>query len=89
MKILLTTIALMIAAPALAQTGGGHDAHAAHGTANHAQHEDHDKGCCAKDEKGRMACCEKMKAKEKKMACCADDAKAASSSDAHAGHGKH
>ena len=44
--------------------------------------------CCKKDADGAMACCAKMKAEGKKMACCDKPAaSAASGADPHAGHG--
>jgi hypothetical protein len=82
MKILLTAIALTIAAPAFAQAAPA-DAHAGH---DGAKHEDHHGDCCEKGADGKMACCEEMKATAKKMACCDKEAGKDKAADAHAGH---
>ena len=89
MKILLTTIALIVAAPVAAQTAApAADPHAGHSMpADHGQHKDKDDGkahdgCCDhKSSDGKkMPCCA-----EGKMDCCADKA-AKGAADAHAGH---
>jgi hypothetical protein len=89
MKYLLTALVLTIAAPALAQNAGGADAHAGHGSAEHSRHAGHDGGCCGKDAQDKKACCDKMQADGKKMACCEKGADKKAPADAHAGHGKH
>ena len=65
MKIILSALALVIAAPAIGQTAPAVDPHAGH----HAQpqgmgHSTHQKG-----EHDCKACCEKMKGKDGKMEC--------------------
>jgi len=93
MKIVVTAIAMMIAAPAAAQTAAPaadqHAGHAQHGQSSkddHSQHgadhNDHMK-CCEKGAE-MVACCEKAKASGGKMDCCA--AHAGAKADAHAGH---
>ena len=83
MKMLLTVIALTIAAPVVAQTAAPADPHAAHKMDGHAEH----KGdCCDKDPKAMKACCDEAKAAGKKMACCEKDAAKGGATDAHAGH---
>jgi Spy/CpxP family protein refolding chaperone len=89
MKILLTAIALTIAAPAAAQTAqpaanphAGHAMPADHGQhkGNHSQHD---------GEAGHEAHkkhCEQMKADGKKMDCCEKHAEKSGATDPHAGH---
>lgn len=90
MRMMLAAIAMTVASPALAQNAAPADAHAQHGTAAHAQHTGHAGhdmgGCCEKDAKGKMACCEKMKANGKEMTCCEKPAAQAPAADPHAGH---
>lgn len=94
MKILFTALAMIVAAPAAAQTAPAVDPHAGH--AQHGQpakddhsqhgaaHKDHMK-CCEKGADGKMMeCCEKAKASGGKMDCCAEHS--AKKADAHAGH---
>lgn len=79
MKLIMTAIALAIAAPAAAQTAP--DQHAGHGM-DHGAKPHEGKGCCDKDAEGkRKPCCDEAK----KMDCC-DKAKEgeASKHEAHA-----
>ena len=81
MKTLIGALALVIAAPVVAQSAPAKapkSDHAQHQPADHGQHE---KDCC------KDGCCEKMKQQGKTMACCGEKAgdKSADRSD----HGKH
>ena len=78
MKTLIAALALLIAAPAMAQTA---DPHAGHGT-GHEQHKD----CCQqKDADGtRKDCCEK--GKDGKLSSCCEKHAKQGDKDAHAGH---
>ena len=77
------------AAHAAQAAPGGHAGHTAPATDPHAGH-DMSGGmmdCCKKGADGTMACCAKMKAEGKKMACCDKPAASASSgADPNAGH---
>jgi hypothetical protein len=80
MKIIMTAIALAIAAPALAQTDAhqGHGQNQGHGPAQHGQHQpgehqNHRQGCCAdRDGNGRMDCCEQAQDGERRSCCDAE-----------------
>lgn len=93
MKMLLTAIALTIAAPALAQTAAPADAHAGHhgqATSSQAQpatnsHAGHDMGGMM-DAAAMKAQCDKMKAEGMKMDGCAMHAGSKAKADPHAGH---
>ena len=100
MKFLLTTVALAIASPAVAQFApadlhAGHTAaasqapqagHATNGAVGAEMDHSQHKGCCDKQSAGKaMPCCEKVGASGKKMACC-DKTASAKPSDPHAGH---
>jgi hypothetical protein len=85
MNIILTALAMAIAAPAYAQAADPHAGHATGSTSTpaapaHADHDPAKKGCCADKQ---MSCCKDMQGKS----CCADKAKAGT--DAHAGHQGH
>jgi hypothetical protein len=86
MKTLIAAIALTIALPAAAQTGG----HSQHQGMDHSQHKGMDHGkehrdCCEhKDAAGKpMECCAKAAKEGKKMPCCDKHEQA---KDAHSGH---
>lgn len=77
------------AAQASPAAAGAHAGHAAPATDPHAGHDMSSKSmdCCKKGADGTMACCAKMKAEGKKMACCDKPAASATSAaDPHAGH---
>ena len=98
MKIIISALALVLAAPAAAQTttpvAPSHSKPAQHQGMDHSQHQgmDHSQhqGTCCKGE-DHQACCEKAKADGKAMPCCQDgsgkpgQAPAAGHED-HAGH---
>lgn len=101
MKMLLTAVAMMIASPAPAQTApatelASHAAHPTQATAGiHAGHGAPSKNphaghammdCSKKGAAGVMACCAKMKATGKKMACRDKPATSGAGSDPHVGH---
>ena len=77
MKYLIGAIALIIAAPAAAQTApvAQHQEHQQHGqmpAGQHqpGQHQEHRDGCCAdRNNNGRMDCCENMQPGER---CCCE-----------------
>ena len=85
MKYFMTAIALVIAAPAAAQTTPaqqhqGHDQHQQHGQglqqgqAQHSQHQEQG-GCCAdRNGNGRMDCCEGMAQSGDRRGCCPEPA---------------
>ncbi|MGQ0590245.1 MAG: hypothetical protein ACT4N8_12065 [Sphingosinicella sp.] len=85
MKIIMTAIALAIAAPAMAQAGAqpshaqhqGNAQHQGHDQAQHGQHQGHGQhqqghaGCCAdRNGDGRMDCCERMAEAGDRRGCC-------------------
>lgn len=91
MKVVFASLALVLAAPAVAQTAPTADPHAGHaqhqqgGQAQHQQgghadhgamHGDHAKMDCCKDGKHKE-CCDKMKQQGSAMACCKDKPAAA------------
>ena len=84
MKIILSALALAIAAPAIGQTAPAADPHAGH----HAQPQAMDHSQHQKGEHECKKCCEEMKGKDGKMECKdkAADAKPAESAHDHAGH---
>lgn len=93
MKSMISAIALLVAAPALAQAVPAANPHAGHSAEQYAKHQgqgheghgEH-KDCC-KD--GKMACCEKMKQQDKSMKCCEkmkQHDKDAADHNGHAGH---
>lgn len=92
-KMLLTAIALTIAAPAAAQTAAPADAHAGnHGQAASSQarpatdpHAGHDMGGMM-DAEAMRAHCEKMKAEGMKMDGCDMPAGSKAEANPHAGH---
>lgn len=90
MKILMTAIALVISAPAAAQTAPaqqhqGHDQHQQHGQGQQqgqaqpgqhqqGQHQEQG-GCCAdRNGNGRMDCCEGMAQSGDRRGCCPEQA---------------
>lgn len=93
MRMLLTAIALTVAAPALAQTAAPADSHAEHSapagsapTATSANpHADHDMGGMM-DAQAMKAHCDKMKAEGKTMDGCDMHKGSATNADPHAGH---
>ena len=93
MKMLLTAIALTIAAPALAQTAAPVDAHAGHNAQTASSpakpatdpHAGHDMGGMM-DVEAMKAHCEKMKAEGMTMDGCDMHAGSKSKADPHAGH---
>lgn len=97
MKMILTAMALLIAAPALAQTAapaGPHAAHSGHAATAQAQpaadpHAGHAMDGTMKGHAMSAECkkmCEEMKAAGKKMECCDKHAGAEAAADPHAGH---
>lgn len=86
MKYFMTAVALVIAAPAAAQTAPaqphqGHDQHQQHGQGQHQGHDQHGQpqqgqhqaqgGCCAdRNGNGRMDCCEGMAEAGARCGCC-------------------
>lgn len=95
MKTIIGAIALLIAAPAAAQTATATDPHAGHaqhqqgqhGGQDHSQHQqgqhsDHKSMDCCKDGK----CCKKMSQQGKKMACCEHGEQKAGAHGDHGGH---
>jgi hypothetical protein len=95
MKTIISAIALVLAAPAAAQSTTPTNPHAGHTQGqpmDHSQHQqatDHSKhegGCCKGDD--AMACCEKAKKDGKVMPCCdGKDDEAAPAPEG--GHGSH
>ena len=94
MKMLIGAFALIIAAPAAAQTAPA-DRHAGHAQQgqhqdhkNHGQSGDHSKhmGCCKPGKDGKAAgCCDMAMQQGQKMGCCADHGKGQGGE--HKGHG--
>ena len=88
MKTLIGAIALVVAAPAAAQTVPAAEPHAGH--AQHEQqgqsgHGEHKMDCC-KDGKHKE-CCEKARQQGKKMECCAKHGESqAGGQQGHSGH---
>jgi hypothetical protein len=84
MKIILSALALVIAAPAMGQTAPTADPNAG----NHAQHHGTDHSKHQKGEHDCKACCEKMKGKDGKMECMdmKADTKTAQPESAHEDH---
>ena len=95
MKTLIGAIALLLAAPAVAQSSAPaadpHAGHAQHQQGQHHQGEHGQRGehaghmACCKDGQHKE-CCEKAKAEGRKMACC--EGKPAAAAD-HSGHSQH
>jgi hypothetical protein len=84
MKILVTAIALMIAAPAAAQASNPHAAHDPHAAHKTGGHEGHKRDCCKDaDSNGKMDCCE---TKDGKPNPCCDEAAVAGTHEQHDGH---
>jgi hypothetical protein len=79
MKIILSALALVIAAPAMGQTAPTADPNAG----NHAQHHGTDHSNHQKGEHDCKACCEKMKGKDGQMECKDKTAKAKSAESVH------
>lgn len=92
MKMMLAVIAMAIASPAIAQTAPPADAHAGHsapaGKAAPAPQTNPAGGHAAGHEGHDMTddCCEKAKAKGKKMPCCEKTPAETPAADPHAGH---
>jgi hypothetical protein len=83
MKTFIGAIALIIAAPVVAQTAPATDLHAGHAQHQRTDHSQHSQG-----KHDCKDCCEKMKGKDGKMECKDKEAAAttAQSEPAHEGH---
>ena len=84
MKIILSALALVIAAPAVGQAAPA-DPHAGH----HAQHQSRDHSKHQKGEHDCKKCCEEMKGKDGKMECKDKKAEAKPAGSGHDDHGGH
>lgn len=91
MKMMFAVIAMAIISPALAQAAPTADAHAGHsapaGTATPAPHTGHANPASGREGHDMTGdCCEKAKAKGKKMPCCEKAPAETPAADPHAGH---
>ncbi len=98
MKYLIGAIALIIAAPAAAQTApvAQHQQHGQNQPGQHqpgqhqpgqhqpGQHQGHEDGCCAdRNNNGRMDCCERMAQADDRRGCCAEPAEHRAGHEGH------
>ena len=91
MKTIIGAIALILAAPAVAQTAPAADPHAGHGkpAMDHSQHKGMDHSQHQAGNHDCKDCCEKMKGKDGKMACMDKKGEAKPAAPASGGHDGH